>query len=53
LATFLRRLATQAARESRRERIRAESRQVAAYVAASPDAQLFYEDWGNQDIEGL
>ena len=46
LATLLRELATQAAREGRRARIRAESKQVAAYVAATPDAQRFYDDWG-------
>jgi GNAT superfamily N-acetyltransferase len=46
LATLLRELATDAAREARRARIRQESAMVAARVAASPAAQAFYDDWG-------
>jgi predicted transcriptional regulator len=46
LATFLRDLATQAAREARRARIRAESEAVGRYVASSSEAREFYEDWG-------
>ncbi|TCZ66167.1 hypothetical protein [Roseicella aquatilis] len=46
LATYLRELATAEARRLRRERIREQSRQVAAYVASSPEAQQFYADWG-------
>lgn len=46
LATLLRDLATEAARESRRARIRAESEAVGRYVASSPEARAFYEDWG-------
>jgi predicted transcriptional regulator len=46
LATLLRELATDAAREARRARIREGSAMVAANVAASPEAQAFYDDWG-------
>lgn len=46
LATYLREIATAEARRIRRERIREQSRQVAAYVAGSPEAQQFYTDWG-------
>ncbi|MDO9710222.1 hypothetical protein [Paracraurococcus lichenis] len=46
LATYLRELATAEARRIRRERIREQSRQVAEYLATSPEARQFYEDWG-------
>jgi hypothetical protein len=46
LATYLRDLAAAEARRIRRERIREQSREVAAYVAASPEAQDFFADWG-------
>jgi GNAT superfamily N-acetyltransferase len=46
LATLLRELATEAAREARRARIRQESAAVADYVRSSPEAQAFYRDWG-------
>jgi cytidylate kinase len=46
LSTYIRDLATEAARQARRARIRAESRDVGAYVARSADAQAFYRDWG-------
>jgi GNAT superfamily N-acetyltransferase len=46
LATYLREIATAEARRVRRERIRAQSRAVAAYVAGSPEARQFYADWG-------
>lgn len=45
LSTYLRELAAAEARRVRRERIRAQSRAVAEYVAASPEARPFYEDW--------
>jgi GNAT superfamily N-acetyltransferase len=45
-ATLLRNLATQAARDAKRARIREDSARVAAYVATSPEAQAFYEFWG-------
>ncbi len=46
LATLLRDLATSAAREARRARIREASGTVGARVAASAKAAAFYEDWG-------
>lgn len=46
LSGYLRELATQEARRVRRERIRTQSRGVAEYVAATPEAAAFFEDWG-------
>lgn len=46
LATYLRELAANEARRLRRERIRAQSRAVGAFVASSPEGQSFYADWG-------
>jgi hypothetical protein len=46
LSTYLRELAAAEARRVRRERIRAQSRAVAEYLATSPEARSFYEDWG-------
>lgn len=53
LSTYLRELAVDEARRVRRERIRAQSRAVGAYVASSPEGRAFYEDWGtpNSDSE--
>ena len=42
----MRQLATEAAREVRRKRIRAQSEAVGRYVAADPEARQFYEFWG-------
>ena len=46
LATLLRDLASAAAREARRRRIRAASEAVAAHVAGSAEARDFYAAWG-------
>jgi hypothetical protein len=46
LATYLRQLAADAAREVRRKRIRAQSDAVGRYVAENPEAREFYEFWG-------
>ena len=46
LATLLRDLATEAAREARRSRIRQASAAIGSRVAASAEGQAFYEDWG-------
>jgi GNAT superfamily N-acetyltransferase len=46
LATYLRELAADAAREIRRKRIRAQSEAVGRHVAANPEAREFYEFWG-------
>jgi uncharacterized protein (DUF1778 family) len=52
LATYLRELAAKEARRVRRERIRAQSRAVGAYVASSPEGQAFYAEWGNPTADG-
>ncbi len=46
LATLLRDLATEAAREARRARIRQASATVGAHVAGSAEGQAFYDEWG-------
>ena len=46
LSTYLRRMAEAEARRVRRERIREQSRSVGRYVAETPDARAFYDDWG-------
>lgn len=46
LATLLRDLATEAAREARRTRIREASAAVGAHIAKSPEGDAFYRDWG-------
>jgi hypothetical protein len=46
LATLIRELAADAAREVRRKRIRAQSAALARYVAEHPEARSFYQDWG-------
>jgi uncharacterized protein (DUF1778 family) len=46
LSTYLREMAEKEAKRIVKERIRAESRAVAEYVASSPEAQAFYTDWG-------
>jgi hypothetical protein len=46
LATLLRDLATAAAREARRTRIRQDSAAIGAHVATSAEGQAFYEAWG-------
>ena len=52
LSTYLRELAANEARRVRRERVRAQSRAVGAYVASSPEAGAFYADWGTPASEG-
>ncbi len=51
LSTYLRELAEIEARRVRRERIRAQSRAVGAYVASSPEGRAFYEDWATPSAE--
>lgn len=46
LATLLRDLATDAAREAKRVRIRQATAAIGSYVAGSPDARAFFEEWG-------
>lgn len=51
LGTLLRELATQAARQARRARIRDASQAVADHVAGSVEAQAFYESWGTPNAD--
>jgi hypothetical protein len=51
LSTLLREIATKAAREVRRQRIREQTKAVADYVASSPEAQEFFEFWGTPRME--
>lgn len=51
LATLLRDLATAAAREARRARIREASERVGSHVAGSPEGQAFYEAWGTPHVD--
>jgi post-segregation antitoxin (ccd killing protein) len=46
LSTLLRDIAAQAARASRRSRIRAASEAVARHLETSTDAASFYDFWG-------
>ncbi len=51
LSTYLRELAAGEAKRLRRQRIRAQSKAVGAYVASSPEARAFYEGWGTPGAE--
>ena len=46
LSTYLRQIANETAARLRRDRVRAQSRTVAEYVAGSPEAAAFYDGWG-------
>jgi hypothetical protein len=52
LSSYLRQIAAETAARLRRERIRAQSRAVAEYVAGSIEAAQFYREWGTPRIEG-
>ncbi|MGH7040273.1 MAG: hypothetical protein ACREE1_19310 [Stellaceae bacterium] len=52
LSTYLREIAAEAATRLRRERIRQRSKVVGEYIATSPEAAAFYEDWGTPRREG-
>jgi predicted transcriptional regulator len=52
LSTYLRELAANEAKRVQRERIRAQSRAVGAYVAAAPEGRAFYAEWGTPTTEG-
>jgi hypothetical protein len=52
LATLLRQIATEAARQVRRQRIREQTEAVGKYVASCPEAKEFYEFWGTPRQEG-
>ena len=51
LATYLRQIAAEAARNVRRARIRAQSAAVGRYVAEHAEARAFYEDWGTPSTD--
>jgi len=53
LSKLLRQIAANAASEVKRQRIREQSEAVGQYVANSPEAQEFFEDWGTWRMEGL
>ncbi len=46
LATLLRDVATDAARNARRERIRKASERVGSHIIGSAEGKAFYEEWG-------
>ena len=52
LSTYLRELAAGEAKRLRRDRIRAQSRAVAAYIESAPSARAFYDDWNTPASEG-
>jgi hypothetical protein len=47
-ATYLRQIASGAARQARRARVHAGSAAVACHVADDPEARAFVEAWGTQ-----
>ena len=51
LATLLRDLATRAAREARRERIREASERVGQHLAGSEEGKVLYEAWGTPQTD--
>lgn len=53
LSTLLREIATEAARQAKRRRIREQTEAVGRYVASHPEAKEFYEFWGTPRVEGL
>lgn len=52
LSTYLRELAVSEAKRVRRERIRAQSRAVGAYLVSSPEGRAFYAEWGTPTADG-
>jgi antitoxin component of RelBE/YafQ-DinJ toxin-antitoxin module len=53
LSTLLNEIATAAARQIKRRRIREQSEAVTRYVASSPEAAEFLEFWGMPRMEDL
>jgi 5-formyltetrahydrofolate cyclo-ligase len=51
LSALLREIATEAAKEARRRRIREQTKAVAEYIASNPEAQEFVEFWGTPRAE--
>jgi hypothetical protein len=53
LSTLLREIATEAARQAKRKRIREQTEAVGRYVATHPEAKEFCEFWGTPRQKGL
>jgi len=53
LATLLRQIAADAARQVKGQRIREQSEAVGRYIASNPEAKEFAEFWGTPCIDGL
>jgi hypothetical protein len=52
LATLLRQIAADAARQVKRQRIREQTEAVGRYIASNPEAKEFAEFWGTPRQEG-
>lgn len=52
LSTLVRELATTAAREARKARIREASAEIGRHVLTSPEARAFHEGWGTPRGDG-
>jgi hypothetical protein len=51
LSTLLREIATEAAKQVRRRRIRKQMQAVAEHINSSPEAAEFYDFWGTPTAE--
>lgn len=51
LSAAIRVLACEAAKEAKRKRIREQTKAVAEYVGANPEAREFFEFWGTPRME--
>ena len=49
LSALLREIATEAAKEARKRRIRKQTQALAEYIASNPEAKEFFEFWGHTD----
>jgi post-segregation antitoxin (ccd killing protein) len=51
LSALLREIATEAAKETRRRRIRQQTQALAEHIATHPEAKEFFEFWGTPTAE--
>jgi 5-formyltetrahydrofolate cyclo-ligase len=51
LSALAREMLTEAAKEARRRRTRAQTKAVAEYIKSNPEAQEFFEFWGTPMAE--
>jgi len=51
LSALLREIAREAARETRRRRIRQQTEALGKYIATNPEAKEFFEFWGTPTAE--